>query len=520
MDYDYVVIGAGSAGCVLANRLSATSNVLLLEAGGWDRGLDVRIPAAFSKLFKSHRDWDFESGPEPAAEQRRLYVPRGKMIGGSSSMNAMIYIRGNPFDYQRWEESGADGWGWDNALATFLEVEDNGRGAGPFHSTGGELRVEDQRSPSPFTRRFVEAALEAGLEANDDFNGERQDGVGLFQVTQKRGRRWSAADAFLRPVLERPTISVETDALVTRLVSERGKVTGVSYIKGGDLRTVRVNGEVILCAGAIGSPTILQHSGIGPADHLNKAGITPQLNLPWVGENLQDHPVVMVLHRSTVPGTLDDAQSPSNLLRWLTRRSGMLASNVGEGGAFVRSRASLARPDLQFHFGPAYFANHGLDPFDGNAYTLGPCLLNPASRGWVRVRSSDPRTKPEIVGNHLTEASDMAPLLEGLELTREILAGRAFDDVRGPELLPGPAIRTREELTDYIRRRVELIYHPAGTCRVGRPDESVVDPELRVHGIDGLRVADASVMPTVTSGNTNAPTIMIATRAAHLIRAA
>ncbi len=520
MEYDYVVVGAGSAGCVLANRLSTSSRVLLLEAGGWDSALDIRIPAAFSKLFKSRRDWDFESGPEPGAGGRRLFVPRGKMVGGSSSMNAMIYIRGHPSDYDGWEESGAEGWGWENAFATFLEVEDNARGAGPFHSVGGELRVEDQRHPSPFTRRFVEAALEAGLKPNDDFNGESQEGVGLYQVTQRRGRRWSSADAFLHPVVERPSLQVETDALVTRLVVSNGRVTGVSYIKDSGFHTVRAVGEVILCAGAIGSPTILQHSGIGPADHLTQVGIRPLLDLPWVGANLQDHPVVMTLHRSTDSGTLDDAESIPNLLRWLTRRSGMLTSNVGEGGAFVRSDPSLARPDLQFHFGPAYFANHGLDPFEGNAYTLGPCLLSPASRGWVRVRSPDPRTKPEIVGNHLSEPADIDPLLEGLELSREILARPAFDQVRGPELFPGPTIRTRAELTEYIRRRVELIYHPAGTCRMGPADQSVLGADLRVHGVDGLRVADASVMPTVTSGNTNAPTIMIATRAAHLIQQA
>lgn len=516
MEYDFIVVGAGSAGCVLANRLSASHTVLLLEAGGSDHRPEVRIPAAFSKLFKTDADWDFSSGPEPGADSRHLFVPRGRLLGGSSSMNAMIYIRGRPHDYETWVEMGAEGWGWDEVLEAFTAVEDNERGPGPFHGVGGELRVEDQRSPSAFTRRFVEAAMEVGLPANEDFNGASQDGVGLFQVTQRRGRRWSSADAFLHPVRHRPTLTVETSALAARVVMKGARAVGVTYLVDGEVKTARVRGEVVLAAGAIGSPALLQRSGIGPPEHLRAVGIDPIVDLPQVGENLQDHPVIMSVYRTT-PGTLEDAESLRSLTRYLTRRSGMLTSNVGEGGAFVRTHRRSRAPDIQFHFGPAYYADHGLSHFEGNAITLGPCLVTPASKGHVRVRNGDPRSHPHIVGNHLTAPEDIPPLLEGLELAEEILNASPFDDVRAERILPEPEVTDRDGLLAHLRRRVEALYDPAGTCRIGPPGVGVVDPRLRVHGTTGIRVADASVMPVVTGGNTNAPTIMIGTRAARMI---
>lgn len=439
------------------------------------------------------------------------------MLGGSSSMNAMIYMRGRPSDYDGWEAMGAKGWGWDDVFPRFLEVEDNVRGASAHHGVGGELRVEEVRDPSPFTRRFIESALELGVPANDDFNGPIQEGVGPFQVTQHRGRRWGAFEAFLRPARSRPTLDVVTDALVLRVIVDGGKAVGVSFVEGGEIRTVKADAEVVLAAGAIGSPVILQRSGIGPPAELEEAGVTPLVELVEVGRNLQDHAVAMVLHRSSQGGTLDDAESLPNLVRWLLTRRGSLSSNVAEAGAFVRTSHAGFEPDLQFHFGPVYFADHGLSPFEGNAYTTGPLLLNPSSRGRVRIRTGDPFQKPEIIGNYLTEPEDVPPLIEGLELAREILNAHPFDVVRDTEMFPGPDVSTRTQLTDYLRNKVELLYHPVGTCRIGPEDDGVVDPELRVYGVDNLRVADASVMPKIVSGNTNAPTMMIATKAASLI---
>ncbi len=516
IDYDFIVVGAGSAGCVLANRLSTRGRVLLLEEGGSDRALAVRIPAAFSKTFKTERDWDFSSGPEPGADGRRLYVPRGRMLGGSSSMNAMIYIRGHPSDYDAWAGMGAHGWSWEDVRPLFLEVEDNTRGAGVHHAVGGEMRVDDLRAPSPFSRIFIEAALDSGLPPNDDFNGPSQLGVGFYQVTQRRGRRWSSADAFLRPALSRPTLDVVTGATVVRVVIDGGRARGVTYLLDGEIRTARARAEVVLAAGTIGSPVILQRSGIGSPVALARAGIAPLLEIPAVGQNLQDHPAAAVVYRSTRAGTLDDAESLPNMVRYLLTGRGPLSSNVAEAGAFVATDGGEA-PDLQFHFGPVYYPDHGSTRFEGNAFTLGPLLLHPKSRGWVMARSYDPRVKPEIVGNHLTDPDDVPPLVEGLEMSREILGAAPFDGVRGTEIFPGPGTTSPDALRSYLRRTVELLYHPAGTCRIGPPDTSVVDSRLRVHGVDALRVADASVMPTIVSGNLHAPTVMIATKAAAMI---
>lgn len=515
--FDFIVVGAGSAGCVLANRLSTLGSVLLLEAGDDDTSMNVRVPAAFSKLFKTTADWDFESGPEPGAQGRRLYVPRGRLVGGSSAINAMIYIRGRRSDYEAWEAAGATGWDWETVRNAFLEVEDNSRGVGAHHAAGGELRVEDLTNPSPFSRRFVEGAIEIGIPANPDFNGPHQEGAGLFQVNQRRGRRWSAADAFLAPVRHRPTLTVATGALVDRVLIEEGRATGVAYHREGETVIVHADAEVILAAGAIASPTLLQRSGVGPPDLLRRAGVETVVEAPNVGENLQDHPVVMVIGTATTGPTLDGAETIPNLMRYLIRRRGPLTSNVGEAGAFVRSSRAGPEPDLQFHFAPAYFADHGFTAYDGHAYTTGPLLLNPVSRGWVRIRDADPASKPEIVGNHLTAPEDLPLLVEGVRVGREIFASRAFAPVRRAELLPGTDLQSDADLSGFIRRRVELLYHPVGTCRMGTGDDAVVDPRLKVRGMAGLRVVDASVMPRIVSGNTNAATIMIATRAARMI---
>lgn len=517
--YDFVIVGAGSAGCVLAEGLSARHSVLLLEAGGSNRSRHVVIPAAFSKNFNSRRDWGLYSEPDRSLAGRRLYLPRGKMLGGSGSMNAMIYIRGRPSDYDSWAEAGADGWSWREVLEVFKTMEANSRGASDYHGAGGPLRVEDLRNPNPFSRRFVAAAIEVGIPPNPDFNGATQEGVGFFQVTQKRGRRWSAADAYLRPAMARPTLHLVTGARVSRVVTEGAAAIGVEYIKDGQRKIAHCEGEVILAAGAFGSPHLLQLSGVGDPDHLRSLGIETVAANRNVGRHLQDHPVIGLLHRSTSSGTLDDAENLVQLFKWLLLRRGKLTSNVAEAGAFVRSSDDLDEPDLQFHFGPANFDDHGRLGFDGHAYTFGPVLVNPIGRGSVMARSPDPSHPPAIRGDYLAESQDLQALVRGLELAREIAAAEAFSDVRGEEIVPGPHVSGYDDIVRFIKEKAELLYHPAGTCRMGGPDDSVVDSDLRVRGLEGLRVADASVMPTVTSGNTNTPTMMIAARAVERILA-
>ncbi|HJS71339.1 MAG TPA: GMC family oxidoreductase N-terminal domain-containing protein [Acidimicrobiia bacterium] len=515
---DFVIVGAGSAGCVLAEALSARHSVVVLEAGGADRGMEVAIPAAFSKLFKTAVDWNFSSEPEPGALGRTLYLPRGKMVGGSSSMNAMIYMRGRPSNYDGWEKGGANGWGWDSVLPVFKAQERNSRGADEFHGDRGALRVEDIRDLNPLSRCFVEAALATGIPANADFNGPSQVGAGFFQVTQKRGRRWSAADAFLRPALSRPTLELRMGVLVIRIAVEAGRAVGVEYVREGRSEMVGADLGVIVAAGAYGSPHLLQLSGIGDPDHLHDIGVEPVAEVPGVGRNLQDHPASGVIYESTRPGTLDDAETPGELARWLLLRRGRLTSNVAEAGAFVSSTGG-SEPDLQFHFGPVHFQNHGLERYDGHAFTFGPVLVNPKSRGSVMARDSDPMTPPAIAVNCLADRADLDALIQGVEMARDIGAQGPFDGWRGAELTPGEVIHSRDALESFVRENVELLYHPVGTCRMGSDEDAVVDPELRVRGVEGLRVADASVMPTVVSGNTNAPTMMIAARAAEMILA-
>lgn len=514
---EYVIVGAGSAGCVLAEALSARHSVVVLEAGTGRLPLEVSIPAAFSKLFKTSVDWDLASEPEPGAAGRSLYLPRGKMVGGSSSMNAMLYIRGRPSDFDGWETQGATGWGWETVLGVFRAMESNSRGESEFHGNRGPMRVEELRHISPLSRRFVDAALAAGIPANSDFNGATQSGAGFFQVTQRNGRRWSAADAFLRPALRRPTLDLRSDALVTRLLIDRGRATGVEYVQDGRQVTVEATEGVILTAGAFGSPHILQLSGVGDPTHLSSIGIHPLVESPDVGANLHDHPTVAVIHESTRPDTLDDAENALEMARWLLFRRGKLASPVAEACAFVKSEGSRAEPDLQFHFGPVNFDNHGLQPYEGHAFTFGPVLVNPRSRGSVQARSADPAETPEIRVNALTEQADVDALVRGVDIARDIASRQPFDDYRGPELKPGRKLRTPSDVETFVRENAELLYHPVGTCRMGSDDRAVVGPDLKVNGVDSLWVADASVMPTVTSGNTNAPTMMIASRAADLI---
>ncbi len=517
---DYLIVGAGSAGCTLAARLSENpaTSVTLIEAGGRDRSLNIKIPAAFANQFRTKLDWDFNTEPEPHCDARSLYMPRGKGLGGSSSMNAMLYVRGHPLDFERWEREGAAGWNWESVRPYFLKAEDNERGASEHHAIGGPLRVEDERSPRKLTGRFLAACEQAGIPRIEDYNGHEQDGAALVQVTQRRGRRWSAADAYLRPALRRPNLELVTGVQALGLELEDGRARGVRYRdRRGRESVARADGEVILAAGTLASPQLLMLSGIGPADQLRGLGIAVTVDLPGVGQNLQDHPYLSSVWDVPGGGSLAEGENPRALLEWALRRTGPLTSSVAEAFAFVRSRRGLAQPDLQFHFAPTYFVNHGFDEYDGHAATMGPVLISPKSRGRLWLRSSDPTEAPRILTNALAEPEDVEALLAGTRLANEIAAAGPFAEVLGRRLLPEEGIDADEDLIADMRRRVDLLYHPVGTCRMGPDDGAVVDPELRVRGVDGLRVVDASVMPTITSGNTNAPTIMIAERAADLI---
>jgi choline dehydrogenase len=521
-EYDYVIVGAGSAGCTLAGRLSEDPDVrvLLLEAGTAREPLLAQIPAGFSKLFRTRHDWAYETEPEPALDGRRLYMPRGKMLGGSSAMNAMIYIRGNPIDFDSWAEAGARGWSYAEVLPSFLKAEDQCRGKSSAHGVGGPLRIEDLRTVNPMSHAFVAACQEIGIPKNDDFNSGSQDGVGYYQVTQRGGRRWSAANAYLFPAMRRANLMVARGVLATRIVIEKERARAVEFLERGCRRTAMARREIVLAAGAIGSPQLLQLSGVGPADELSKVGVPVVVKAQGVGANLQDHPAIGVLYDSKVPISLSRGESVAGFVEYFTRRTGPLSSNVAEAGAFVRSEPSLRAPDIQFHFGPIYHVDHGFVRPPGHGFTLGPTLVAPTSRGRLMLRSSDPFAPPRIYGQVLSQASEMKALLYGVKLARDIVRARAFDAYRGSEFVPGEATRTDAELEAFVRAKVELLYHPCATCRMGEDDLAVVDSELKVRGVDALRIADASVMPIVPRGNTNASTIMIAERCATFMKAA
>ncbi len=520
--YEYVIVGAGSAGCVLANRLSEdpATRVMLIEAGGKDRSPNIKIPAAFPNQFHTKLDWDFMTAPEPHVDNRPLYIPRGKSLGGSSSMNAMLYVRGRPLDYDGWAAQGAPGWGYADVLPYFKKSEDNVRGASEFHGAGGPLRVSEQRSPRPMDRGFLEASAAAGIPWISDYNGPEQDGASMFQVTQRNGRRWSTADAFLRPVLERPNLEVRTKAMVLGVELDGHRAVGVRLRRGsGGDEVVRAEREVILCAGAIGSPQLLLLSGIGPTDELREAGVHTRHDLRGVGRNLQDHPFVTLIWEVTERRTLYGADKPKPMAEWVLRRSGPLSSSVAEVVAFVRTRGGLPAADIQFHMGAAYFDDHGAAEYDGHCMVIAPVLVSPRARGQVWLRSAAPTDKPRIITNSLGPPEDLASMLAGMRLAREIANQSPLKETLVKELKPGSDAVDDEDLAADLRRRLMLIYHPVGTCRMSDTDETaVVDSQLRVHGLEGLRVADASIMPIITGGNTNAPTIMIAEKAADLIR--
>ena len=519
--YDYIIVGAGSAGCVLANRLSADPGcrVLLLEAGPVDWHPFIHMPAGIAKMVnRKGVNWDYYTEPEAALDQRKLWWPRGKVLGGSSSINAMCYIRGNPADYDEWVSLGATGWSWADVLPWFKRSETNSRGAGEFHGGAGPLHVSDLRHHNPLSEVFIESARSVGHSANPDFNGPVQSGVGFYQVTQRDGARCSTAASYLREARGRQNLTVLTRAMAQRLLFSKGRVVGIEYRRRGRLETVFAEREVVLSGGALNSPHLLMLSGIGDPHHLREAGVALRHALPGVGANLQDHLDACTLYHCTRKVTYDRTNDVAIALRYLLFRDGIGSSNVAEAGGFARSRlAEDSRPDIQFHFVPAMLDDHGRNRLPGRGFTLHACALRPRSRGYLRLRSADPAVPPAIHANYLSdpESHDLRSMREAVRMSREILNASAFAAYRGDEIHPGATATDDAAIDAFIRRKAETIYHPTGTCRMGRDGTSVVDPKFRVHGLDGLRVVDASVMPKLIGGNTNAPTIMMAERAAH-----
>jgi choline dehydrogenase len=526
--YDYVIVGAGSAGCVLASRLSENpdSRVLLLEAGPPDTADEIHIPAAISHLFQSAYDWNYQTVPQDRAGGREIYWPRGRVLGGSSSINAMIYMRGNRHDFDSWRDDyGCAGWGFTDLMPYFLRAEANSRGASAYHGAAGPLSVQDLKFKSGLTRDFVAAARNYGLPANDDFNGPEQDGVGYYQVTQKGGRRWSSADAYLHPAAGRANLTVHTDALVTGIEIEGGKATGVRYLRRGVEEFARAEAEIILSAGAIGSPQLLMLSGVGPADHLHEHNIAVLAENPGVGGNLSDHPVVTAMWSAPKVRGLWEKESARNLTRWQLLHSGPMTTNVAEAGGFTRTDPALTAPDVQWVALPVPFVAGGLADPAIRALSVLITLVSVGSRGRIRLRSADPRHKPLIDPSYLSDIDDFDPLVRAVGIAREIAATRPLSSRLQAELAPGPDVQSDADVRDWIRGNLTTLYHPVGTCAMGGDSRvaasklaSVVDTELRVRGVERLRVVDASVMPTVPRGNTNAPTIAIAERAADLIQ--
>jgi len=519
--WDYIVVGAGSSGAVVASRLCEDPDVrvLLIEAGGSHRHPNVMIPAAFTKQFHTARDWDYRTEPEPGLGGRSIYQPRGKSLGGSSTMNAMIYIRGNRADYDGWAAAGATGWSYADLLPLFKRSERNSRGASEYHGGDGPMYVEDLRDPNPLSLRMVEAAIEAGHPANHDFNAASQEGVGLYQVTHRRGARWTTADGYLRGARRRPNLTIRAKTLVNRVVLEGGRAVGVEVAGEQGPEVLRASREVVLSAGAFGTPHLLMLSGIGPADHLRDHGVQVLVDNPNVGSHMMDHPMFLLNVETTAKGTLAEAEHPVQLLKFLARRRGMLTSNVGEVGAFLHTRDGEAAPDIQLIGAPAYFWEHGAGIHDKPAYGIGLSLVGPrSSTGEVRLKSTDPRQLPSVRFNYFSDPADMDSMVAAIEHARAITATARMKPVTGREIHLAGAT-ARGELEAAIRRTCEHTYHPCCTARIGSETDGVVGRDLRVHGVGGLRVADASVFPRITHGNTHAPALVVGEKAADLIKA-
>lgn len=521
-EYDYIVIGAGSAGCAVAARLSedADTKVLVLEAGPADTNDFIHIPATFPLLFKTELDWDYTSVPQNKLDGGTFYMPRGKVFGGSSSINAMIYQRGHSSTYDAWGEKNP-GWSYADLLPLFKKSEANSRGASDAHGNDGPLSVVDLNDPNPITLAMVKGSSEAGYTQNTDFNDGEQTGFGMYQVTQKNGYRASAAVSYLHPAIEAGNLTAQAEALVTRIETSDGRATGVTFTANGETHTATARKEIILSGGSFNSPHILMVSGIGPKAHLEEHGIKVVHDLPGVGQNLQEHYMMPVVYGCTQPISMTHAGDEDQGALF-AQGMGLLTSNIGEGGGFLTVNADSAAPDLQFHFAPGYFILDGAgNPTDGSdGMTILPSLVQSKGRGTVELVSGDPTVKPSVNPNVFQNDSDYDILIEGVKVAREIFATSAMDEFRGEEILPGPDVQSDEDLKAYINEYIQTIYHPVGTCKMGDDDMAVVDHELRVHGIAGLRIADASIMPSIINANTNAPTIMIGEKCADLIRSA
>src|SRR3954453_11662840 len=512
MSYDYVIVGAGSAGCVLAHRLTEDPDVsvLLLEAGPPDVSDNIHVPLGYLKLARTEVDWDYDSAPEPFCDGRRIPLPRGRTLGGSSSMNAMVYIRGNRADYDGW---GIPGWSYDDLLPYFKRAEDNERGADEFHGAGGALPVSQSRSRNVMCSAFVDAGVEAGLPRNDDFNGATQEGVGVYQLTQRGGMRASTAVAYLHPVEDRPNLTVLPYMLAHRILFDGTRAVGVEASQLGQLQEFRAEREVILCGGAYNSPQLLMLSGIGDPDHLMQREIETLVDMPQVGESLSDHPAARAVFTTPEPVSLLLALEPAALEEFEATQTGVFTSNLAESGGFVRVLDDSPAPDVQFHVAPVQIVDEGMADPEEHGIWLSPCVLQPESRGSVRLASNDPTAKPIIRNNFYAGERDMATMLGGFRMLLDIVGRPALRPYCVEQFLY-PASDSEDDLREHVARTTFAVYHPVGTCAMC----SVVDAELRVQGVEGLRVVDASVMPMVPRGNTNAPTIALAERASDLIR--
>lgn len=517
MEYDYIVIGAGSAGCVMANRLSEnpSNRVLLVEAGGPDNNPFIHMPAGLAQLAKNTKiNWTYKTEPQAGLNQRQLFWPRGKVLGGSSSINAMIYTRGQHEDYDHWASLGNSDWNFDSVLPYFLKAENQQLGASDFHATGGPLPVQNLKYINPLSHTFLQACTQLGYTLNDDFNGPLQTGVGIYQVTQRNGQRCSTASAYLKPVLKRANLNVLTHAMAERILLENGSVNGVEVAHKGKQHRF-IGGKVILCGGAINSPQLLMLSGIGPADHLQATDIKVKHDLAGVGQNLQDHLDICTLVSSSSRKTYDKINQALAGIRYLFGKNGPATSNIAEAGGFVTSSlATDDRPDIQFHFVPAMLDDHGRNILPGRGMTIHACQLRPESRGEIRLKSADPCKAPAIQPNYLQTGHDLDMMLECARWAKEIFSQEAFSPYRDGFIFPEESVESKDEQIDFIRRKAETIYHPIGTCKMGNDPMAVVDSELKVHGLENLHVVDASIMPTLVSGNTNAPVIMIAEKCA------